>query len=264
MKKFLIPIFAGLLFLTSCEDGSDGLGSEDIVNGLKTALEVGTDSTVSRVSKAGGYFKDEAIKILLPEEAQQVVNLINNNAAVRTIANGLGFDNIVNETIQSLNNAAEEAANSATPIFKSAITGLSITDGLSILQGKNPAGTIKSTAEFDSTAATAYLKSTTYAQLVSAYAPPVNTALSKVGTTQVWETFTGMCNTIANNSVVKLLGLNIKPINTNLGEYVTEKALNGLFLKVGGVEKDIRKDPLAWAKDTGKEILSKVFGAIGL
>ncbi len=267
-KHILITLLIGLsVCFSSCDEIIDRLGTDDVVNGLKTALEVGTDSTVTTVSKVGGYFKDEAIKILLPEEAQTAVNLINNSTIAKTAITLLGynFDETVSNTVKALNTAAEESAKSAAPIFKSAITGLSISDGWSIVKGQNPANTNKSASEaFDSTAATGYLRAKTYEQLVKAYGTPVNNALSSTGTTEIWSTFTGAVNTIVETAeTIPFVGtaLPIESINTNLGEYVTGKALDGLFLKVGDVEKKIRKDPFGWAAQTGKDILSRVFGS---
>ncbi|HYW96987.1 MAG TPA: DUF4197 domain-containing protein [Bacteroidales bacterium] len=228
----------------------------DIVKGLKTALMVGTDTSVAVTSKLNGYYKDEAIKILLPPEAD-IIYKNKDNALFRAT----GLDRKIEEAILSLNRAAEDAAGQAAPIFKEAIRNMSITDGLSIVKGKNPAAQAQS-AGFDSTAATAYLKSTTWSQLRPAFAPKVNASLDKklVGNyspNQIWHSLTSAYNGIADKS----FGM-IKPVgHTDLGAYVTEKALDGLFYKVGREEIKIRRDPLAWTKTSVGHILEQVFGS---
>jgi len=246
------PVFNG------CEEflsTTDVLSETEIIEGLKTALLVGTDSSVAMTSRANGYFKDEAIKILLPPEADIIYENRNN-----PLLKAIGLDKMLDDAILSLNMAAEDAAKEAGPIFATAITDLSISDGLSILQGTNPAGS-KKAGEFDSTAATGYLRSTTYTQLSEAFSPKISTSLDKklvaeYSPNQMWNTLTTSYNSVANKS----FGL-IDPIeNTNLGVYVTERALDGLFLKVSDQEKEIRRDPLKWAATAVGNILEKVFG----
>jgi hypothetical protein len=235
--------------------GSTGLSSSEIVEGLKTALKVGTDSSVTKTSRINGFFKDEAIKILLPPEAA-VIYENRNNALVKAI----GLDKKIDEAVLALNRAAEDAAKEAGPIFKNAITGMSITDGLSILKGKNPAHPNPPEA-FDSTAATGYLRFTTGDQLRNAFSPKVKASLDKklmgnFSPNEIWNTLTSSYNGVANRS----FGM-IEPVdNTDLSAYVTEKALDGIFLKVALEEKKIRKDPLAWAKTSVGNILNRVFG----
>lgn len=261
MKIFRTIIFVTLLVpsITSCDllDTSEGtlLSENEVIEGLKTALKVGTDSSVSVVSSLNGFYKDEAIKILLPPEAQIIWDN-RNNALLKAI----GFDVKLEEAIKAINYAAEDAAKEATPIFKSAITDMSISDGWAILNGTNPAVTLKADA-FDSTAATAYLRSTTYSQLSDAFSPKVSLSLDKkllgnLSPNQIWSTLTTSYNTVAGYSLGSL-----DPVeNTDLGVYVTKKALDGLFLKVSDQEKQIRKDPLKWAQTAVGNILQKVFG----
>jgi hypothetical protein len=269
---FLTLIFLGLTFNPyappSCDkiidsavsivgeqSGSATLSSSEIVEGLKTALRVGTDSSVSTTSKLNGFYKDEAIKILLPPEAKVLYE--NKDHA---LLKATGLDKKIEEAVLALNRAAEDAASEAGPIFKNAILYMSITDGLSILKGKNPASP-SATSTFDSTAATAYLKSTTLAQLENAFSPVVNASLDKklvsnYSPNQIWNTLTSNYNSVARSSFGVL-----KPVqNTDLGKYVTQKALDGLFLKVAKEEIKIRRDPLAWAKTSVGNILKKVFG----
>lgn len=234
---------------------STPLSSSEIVEGLKTALGVGTDSSVSVTSSLNGFYKDEAIKILLPPEAEVLYE--NKDHA---LLKATGLDKKIEEAVLALNRAAEDAASEAGPIFKEAIVSMSITDGLSILKGKNPADPSSGSA-FDSTAATAYLESTTLNQLENAFSPVVNTSLDKklVGNyspNQIWNTLTSSYNSVARSSFGVL-----KPVNnTDLGQYVTQKALDGIFLKVAEEEIKIRRDPLAWASTSVGNILKRVFG----
>ncbi len=241
--------------VTQTPAASNPLSGNEVIEGLKTALLVGTDTSVSKTSRVNGFYKDEAIKILLPPEAQKIYE--NKD---KPIFKATGLDKKLEDAVLAINRAAEDASKEAAPIFKSAITGMSFSDGWAILKGTNPAAA-NQPAGFDSTAATGYLRSTTYAQLTAAFSPKVNTSLDKklVGNyspNQIWSTLTSSYNTVAKNS----LGM-IEPVKTtDLGTYVTEKALDGLFYKVALQEKEIRRDPLKWAKTAVGNILQRVFG----
>ena len=257
LSPYAVPSCDDLLKNTSGIPGTSGsLGNTEIVEGLKTALRVGTDSSVSVTSRLNGFYKDQAIKILLPPEAS-IIYENRNNALIKAA----GIDKKIEEAVMALNRAAEDAASEAGPIFKDAIMGMSITDGLSILRGTNPA-TSKTSAAFDSTAATAYLKSTTFNSLRDAFSPKINRSLDKklVGNfsaNQIWNSLTGSYNTVANNS----FGI-VKPVTTvNLSDYVTENALDGIFYKVATEEIKIRRDPWKWAQTSVGSILQKVFGS---
>jgi len=268
MRKILYIVFVVFaMSFTSCElvDGllnneGDGLSTDEVVQGLKTALEVGTDTSVTVTSKEDGYYKDEVIKVLLPDDVEEVYEL-RNNAAIQA----LGISDKINSVEKSLNRAAEDASTTAKPIFKDAIFGLSISDGFAILNGSNPAKKNRSAIEaFDSTAATNYLVSTTRNKLVEAFAPKIDGSLAKkildiFGTrysaNDLWDGIKTPFNAYAT-SIFNVTSS--KPITTNLSQYVTGKALDGLFHKVGVMERKIRKDPFKWALD----ILQKVFGSV--
>ncbi len=254
MKKITL-ILSLLVFIsfTSCEElfnlaEESQLSNEEIVEGLKTALEVGTDTSVTVTSALNGYYKDEVIKILLPPEAEDIQNTIDQIPRGR---------DMLDTFVLSINRAAEDAANEARPILKDAVTGMSITDGISILNGINPAAEDKkSVMEFDSTAATSYLRSTTYDQLYNAYQPKIQNSLDKklvenISTNGAWTALT-----TGYNYYVALLDPSKEQINTELDDYATTKALDGLLYKVGQEEIKIRRDPFQWALD----ILHKVFG----
>jgi hypothetical protein len=210
------------------------LSTEEIIAGLKSALNVGTDTSVSLLNKQDGYYQDLAVKILLPPEAQVIYTKISE----------IPFGNeLLEETILKLNRAAEDAAIEAKPIFINAITGITITDGLSILNGND-------------SAATSYLKTRTFTPLTDAFQPKIDAALGKkiigdVSASSAYDKLVSAYNTASLN------GLLFERITTNtLSEHVTKRALDGLFLKVAEEEKAIRHDPIARVTD----ILKKVFG----
>lgn len=218
--------------LTAINDGS--LTNEDIVTGLKTALEVGTDTAVKRLSATDGYFKDEVVKILLPPEAAPIFDRVN------LIPGG---DVLIDKTIEAINRAAEDAAPEATTIFVNAITNITINDGLNILNGND-------------SAATSFLKKGTYTPLQSAFAPKINTSLGKpivfgASAASLYSDLVDTYNTASLN------GLLFPKITQNtLGDYVTAKALDGMFTKVAVEEGKIRNDVSHRVSD----ILEKVFG----
>lgn len=260
---FILVVFLSQAAVPGCEElmkqipasTTSVLTNQEIVDGLKTALMVGTDSSVFTTSKLNGFYKDAAIKILLPPEASIIYENRNN-----AILKATGIEKKIEDAVIALNRAAEDAANEAGPIFKKSIQNLSISEGISILRGRNPALQNQSNA-FDSTAATGYLRSTTYSDLSIAFSPIVNTSLNKalvgnLSPNQIWNALISSYNAVASKS----FGI-IDPVKTvDLGTYVTERALEGLFLKVSEEEKKIRKNPWQWAKTSVGGILQKVFG----
>jgi hypothetical protein len=200
---------------------SGGLTNDEVVSGLKEALQVGTDRGTQKLSAVDGFFKDAVIKILMPPEAQKV------EKTLRSV--GLGKQ--VDDAILSMNRAAEDAAKSAAPIFINAIKGMTIQDAFGILKG----------GDF---AATNYLKDKTTAQLTEAFRPVIENSLKKVNATKYWNTVFTSYNKFSSEKV-----------NPDLPAYVTEKALSGIFYQVGQEEQKIRKDPVARTTD----ILKKVF-----
>jgi hypothetical protein len=212
---------------------------EENAAGLKDALGVGIVNAVLKLNKQDGYLSDELVKILLPPEAATIVNNI------KLIP---GADKMVNEVVVRLNRAAEDAAIEAKPIFLNAITSLTFADAWKILTGGD-------------TAATEYLRSKTYSQLQAAFQPKIKASLDKklvgnISTYESWQTLSSNYNSVANTLPGRIAGL--KPVNANLDEYVTQKALDGLFAKVAEEEKLIRKDPIARVND----LLKKVFGQL--
>ena len=275
MKKIRFLLLTVLLSLViySCElfdSDNGGLSTEEIINGLKTALEIGADSATNNLSALDGYYDNPLVKIPLPEEAEYVRGLITDNG----LATYFNLDDEFEKVVRSINKAAEAAADSALPIFGDAITSMSISDGWSILNGTNPLDQ-SSSAEFDSTAATGYFKSVTYNPLTNLYAPKINNALDVdlglgFSATDAWTTLTSSYNNTLNSSAVQaallIAELSGNPIDLpdaiddDLGEFCTHKALDGLFYMVGNEEKEIRKDPWAWTVDIIQKVFGEVFG----
>jgi hypothetical protein len=244
------------IFLTmGCEDllkvvSTPSLTTDEVVSGLRKALEIGTDTAVSITSVVNGYYKDKRIKINLPPEANTIVKYINKVP---------GGSKMVEDLVKSINRSAESAAKEAAPIFKNAIRNMTIADGWAILNGKSSSSS--SSSVFDSAAATKYLKKQTYNDLVSLYAPKIDKALDRdlglgFSANTAWTRLTNAYNQAL--PVIKLADPNAKSVNTDIGQFCTEKALDGLFLKVQQEEKKIRQDPYKWAVD----IITKVFGSV--
>src|SRR5215216_4580747 len=201
--------------------GKQSLSNEDIVSGLKEALSVGSNNASKKLSTVDGFFKDAAIKVLMPAEAQKAEKKLRN----------LGLGKQVDNAILSMNRAAEDAAKSASPIFINAIKGMSFQDALSILRGGD-------------NAATNYLKDKTTISLTEAFRPVIENSLKKVDATKYWNTVFTSYNKFSAEKV-----------NPDLSAYVTEKALVGIFYQVAQEEQKIRKDPLARTSDILKKVL---------
>ncbi len=206
---------------------SNALTNDDIIKGLKEALTVGTNNSTAATSKVDGFFKNDRIKLPFPPEAIKV----------KEKAEQLGMQNQVDKFVLTLNRAAEEATKEAAPIFVSAIKGMSISDGLKILKGEE-------------NEATKYLQTNTSSKLYTSFKPKVHTAIEKVELTKYW-------NPIITkyNKVVKLTGG--EQLNPDLEDYVTKRAISGLFVLIADEEKKIRENPAARVSD----ILQKVFGS---
>ncbi|HMH33922.1 MAG TPA: DUF4197 domain-containing protein, partial [Puia sp.] len=132
-------------------NSGSSLSTDEIVSGLKEALSLGAQKSADKLSVADGFFKDAAVKILLPEQAQKVEKTLRN----------MGMGKMVDDAILSVNRAAEDASKSATPIFVNAVKKMSIQDAVGILRGTD-------------TAATSYLKKTTTPDLTAAYKPVID------------------------------------------------------------------------------------------
>lgn len=213
------------------------LTNAEIIGGLKDALLVGTDSSINRLSAIDGYLKDEAVKILLPPEAKTITN---------NLSKIPGGAKLVDDVIVRINRAAEDAAKGAKPIFVNSVREMTFTDALTILKGPD-------------NAATQYFKQKTSAQLGELYRPKIRESLNKnlvagISTQQSWNELTTQWNKLANSTVGKIGGM--KPVDVKLEDYILQRALDGLFLKIEEREKDIRTN--ANARVT--TLLRRVFG----
>lgn len=219
-------------------DEQQPLSQSEIIAGLKQALVVGTDSSVAELSGLNGYLKDEAVKILLPPEADIIT---------KNLSKLPGGQDLVDKVITSINHAASDAAKEAAPILVNSIKTMSIQDAAGILTGGNYA-------------ATDYLRRTNYDDLLALYQPKIEGSLDKkiVGNysaQQSWDEMTGKWNQVAGSFVGQLADL--EAVETDLSTYLTKRALDGLFLKIGETEKNIRQDPAARVTDLLKRVFAR-------
>jgi hypothetical protein len=214
----------------------DVLTNDEIIRGLKDALVHGADTAVAKLSIKDGYFGNEALKILLPQEAKPVLDRLEKVPLM---------DQLIADAILSVNRAAEDAATAAKPIFVNTVKNMTIEEGLAILKGTD-------------TAATHYLREKTYQQLYNAFKPKIQTSLEKdlVKGLSAEESYKKVINTYNTASINGMLWEPIK--NNSLAEHTTHKALQGLFTKVAQEEKLIRENPVHRVTD----ILKRVFGFV--
>lgn len=274
MKLFSAVALAALtFFFTSCDEESlKSLSSNDTVAALKEALTIGAEVASNKLGEENGYLNDEEVRIAMPEELQTMLELANTEAG-KTFLTAVGADAFIGQTIDTLiNRAAEQAAPQAVDIFTNAITSMTVKDGEEILFGAD-------------NAATQYLYDNTYSGLQSSFGKVVTATFDQVSVSgqtlnDAWSTFTSYYNKIAEYKettagkaamLALKLGLSnsdnaelydkinsISKVNTNLGEYVTGEALNGLFAKVADKELEIRTDVNARTS----ALLQKVFGRL--
>lgn len=197
----------------------------EVSQGLKEALIQGISKGADQASATDGFFKNELIKILLPEDARRVENTL------RQI--GLGAE--VDRALLTINRGAEKAAMEAKPIFISAIRQLTIQDAFNILKGEPDA-------------ATQFLRRTTESQLISLFQPRIQESLDEVGATRYYGDIANAYNAIP---------LTNRKIDPDLNAYVTQRAIDGLFLLVAQEEKNIRENPM----ERTTALMKRVFAA---
>ncbi|APU69036.1 MAG: DUF4197 domain-containing protein [Bacteroidota bacterium] len=212
MKKIIV--LASLLIFSSCaelqqiaEQSGYGVTNAEISSGLKQALEFGIDKEVTKLAEENGFFRNELVRIGLPPELQKVDKTLRD----------VGLDALADEGLKVLNRAAEDAVSEAIPVFTSAVTQMTITDARNILLGADDA-------------ATQYLQTKTTAELYTRFNPIIANSLEKVGATKVWANIIQRYNAIPLTSKV----------NPDLPDYVTNEALDGVFIMIAQEEKDIR------------------------
>ncbi|PZD79637.1 DUF4197 domain-containing protein [Mesonia sp. K7] len=230
MKKIII-LFVICFTFNSCAElqtiaenlPQQGILSEqDIANGLKQALNNGIDKEVSKLAMQDGFYGNALVKILLPEELRKV------EKGLRDI----GLDNLADEGIKALNRAAEDAVKEATPIFIDAVTQMTFADARNILLGND-------------NAATSYLENKTNVALYNKFHPIINNSFAKVGADQIWSNIINRYNSIPFT----------QNVNPDLTDYVTNEALDGVYLMIAKEEKEIRNDLGARTSD----LLRRVF-----
>lgn len=214
MKKIIVLAVA--LSLSSCAEmqqvmsqfpQTQGIGGVDIAGGLKEALNNGISKQVSKLTATDGFYRNEAVKILLPTELRKV------DAGLRKI----GLSSLADEGLKVLNRAAEDAVKEATPIFVDAVRNMSFADAKSILLGNQ-------------SAATTYLQNSTSTALYGKFNPVIKNSFTKVGADKVW------ANIITKYNSIPL----VNKVNPDLTDYVTNQALNGVFKMVAVEEQNIR------------------------
>ena len=222
---YWIPaLIAGALLLAAASPVAAELPDAKIADGLKEALKVATEKTVSLTGKTDGYFANQAIKILMPDKLKSL------ESGLRAV----GYGSQIDEFVLSMNRAAESAAPQAKQIFVDAIGKMSFDDARKILNGSN-------------TAATDFFKSKTTPQLTTAFKPAVSKSMNDVGVTRQYKDLVGRFESIpfAKSQAFDLDG------------YVVDKGLAGLFHVLGEQEQQIRTNPTARVTDLLKEVFKR-------
>jgi len=213
LKKVTLIFLSFIIF--SCAELQDVVnslptetsGTLDIAGGLRQALDKGITKQVSKLTQKDGFYKNQAVKILMPEELQKVDKALRN----------IGLGSLADEGIKALNRAAEDAVKEATPIFVSAVKEITFNDAKGILLGSD-------------NAATNYLKGRTNNALYNKFNPVIKKSFGKVGADQIWTNIINTYNTIPF----------VNKVNPDLTDYVTNEALKGVYKMIAVEEKKIR------------------------
>ena len=230
MNRKLLAIFF-ILNLTACAElqqvvnqlpQGETIGNDQIASGLRQALDFGVDKQVTKLTQTDGFYKNELVKILLPDELQKV------DKALRDI----GLNNLADEGLKLLNRAAEDAVKEATPIFVDAVKGITFADAKNILLGNDDA-------------ATQYLTAKTETALYDKFNPVIKNSFSKVGADEIWNNLINKYNSIPFTN----------DVNPDLTDYVTGEALEGVYTMIAVEEKEIRTKLSSRTTD----LLRKVF-----
>jgi len=246
MQRHFILLVLAILVHSGCAElqsvlesvpGEVPLTEQEVTDGLKEALVVGSRNASSGLSASDGYYRDAAVKILLPEEADVILD---------NLSKIPGGEQMVEDLVLRINRAAEDAASEAAPVFINSIRQMTIQDAFGILNGADDA-------------ATAYLIRTTREELYQLYRPKINHSVEKdivgsLSANDAWNTLTGAWNSFAGSVAGRLAG--VETVDVELDDYLTNEALDGMFLKIKEEEKKIRNE--AAARIT--PILRKVFG----
>ena len=199
------------------------LDTQTLIEGLKQALEVGTQRAVDEVSKTDGYFGNPKIKVPMPENVNTATQLLRK----------FGMESLVDDFELSMNRAAEKAAPQATEYFLNALKAMTIEDAKKIYEGNDDAATL-------------YFRDKTSDDIEKAFKPVIRESMEQVGVTRYYKQL------VNEASQYPLVG----DMDLDLENHVTDKAMDGLFLMLAEEEKRIRKDPVARSTD----LLKQVFG----
>jgi len=230
MKRLVL--FVLVLQLAGCAElqqvvnqlpqGTTGIGNDDIAQGLRDALNLGIEEQVKKLTSENGFYKNELVKILLPEELQKVDKTLRD----------IGLSSLADEGLRIINRAAEDAVGEATPIFVDAVKGITFNDAKQILMGND-------------NAATQYLQQATKSQLYNKFNPIIKNSFQKVGADQIW-----------SNIITKYNSLPLtNDVNPDLTDYTTNEALEGVYTMIAVEEKEIRTK----VSSRTTELLKKVF-----
>jgi len=230
MKKIILFVLVFQFFgcgelqqvINQLPEGTSGIGTVEIASGLRQALDMGIDKQVKKLTQEDGFFKNELVKIVLPQELQKVDKTLRD----------VGLGNLADEGLKVLNRAAEDAVSEATPIFINAVKGITFNDAKAILLGND-------------NAATQYLTNTTKTALYDKFNPVIKNSFQKVGADKIWGNLISKYNSIP-------LTQNVNP---DLTDYVTQEALKGVYTMIAVEEKEIRTKVSSRTTD----LLKKVF-----
>ncbi|GLU44054.1 hypothetical protein Musp01_16780 [Muricauda sp. NBRC 101325] len=202
--------------------GTTGIGNDQIAQGLREALNLGIEKQVNKLTSENGFYRNELVKILLPEELQKVDKTLRD----------VGLSSLADEGLKILNRAAEDAVGEATPIFVDAVKGITFNDAKQILLGAD-------------NAATQYLERSTQTQLYNKFNPIIKNSFQKVGADQIWSSIITKYNSLPLTN----------DVNPDLTDYTTNEALKGVYTMIAVEEKEIRTK----VSSRSTELLKKVF-----
>lgn len=230
MTRTLLSFFF-VFVLTSCAElqqavstlPSGGVDSATIANGLRQALEFGIDKQVSKLTQTDGFYKNELVKIMLPEELQKVDKTLRD----------IGLSSLADDGLRILNRAAENAVKEATPIFIDAVKGITFSDARDILLGPD-------------IAATNYLEQRTSQALYAKFNPVIKESFAKVGADQIWNSIITRYNQVPF----------VTQVNPDLTDYVTNEAMEGVFTMIAIEEKEIRNNLSARTTSLLKQVFA--------
>ncbi|SDQ55682.1 DUF4197 domain-containing protein [Flagellimonas zhangzhouensis] len=230
MKRLLLCILAFQLVgcaelqqvVNQLPQGTTGIGNDQIAQGLREALNLGIEKQVNKLTSENGFYRNELVKILLPEELQKVDKTLRD----------IGLSSLADEGLKILNRAAEDAVGEATPIFVDAVKGITFNDAKQILLGAD-------------NAATQYLERSTQSQLYNKFNPIIKNSFQKVGADQIWSSIITKYNSLPLTN----------DVNPDLTDYTTNEALKGVYTMIAVEEKEIRTK----VSSRSTELLKKVF-----